>query len=703
MSFKIRYKIPQFTRTIKVIGLVLLLWVIAMPAFSQNTKGDKPATNRESRFKTPFKKSAKKGKPGKRVSARKKSLANNTGSYTPRRRARGGERPGRPVRPITQNKPKSTQNAWNGDIAGYRLRTKSPTGRARNVYPQYGRYNHNPSKTPKKNQNVVSNRPTLNRLKKIQTPARARKVYPQQGRYVNNPSKTPRSTQNATSNRGTLKRVKKLQSSEPRIFKKSINVYANFRRPKRKAETPYLNDISGRPLRKKNFETPSPGVIAPTFKPYRGRKMGDKPYSGPSGGYRSATKQNQQGWHGDIAGRRVRGRNFSSKRSIEGQPILPKRKNRDRFGDRAYTGKAGWYKTASRASESRPALNPLLRRPPGIGADGIGKFQGRTKGHRPLKGGGSVSGKGWNNNGQPVGVRAPRQGAAAALFQGNIKAKRELKGGGSVSGKLWNNKQTPIPSKTPSEDARRISGYPGKYKKFELQPGFGDQGERFTGYIKLKKFKKNYVQNPNAVKESTKKKSPDKATYEVEGLQVKVQRRKYIENKNTSDEALMKIKPSSASSQASGLIVKVKQGQYSKKPHAAEGSMPGIKPSKSSVKASEYARSIRRTWDYIRNPSSAEEALKTREPGKAFARSTAYQGNIKMQKFKLFEKNRDQHPDTKFIKTNKNNVAEEKDMLTNFKLWWARLFKKEETQPDHLKEKGPRPRYDKGEAGMWYE
>ncbi len=125
--------------------------------------------------------------------------------------------------------------------------------------------------------------------------------------------------------------------------------------------------------------------------------------------------------------------------------------------------------------------------------------------------------------------------------------------------------------------------------------------------------------------------------------------------------------------------------------------------SKSSVKANEYARGIRRDWDYIRNPSSADEALKTREPGKAFARSSAYQGNIKMKKFDLFEKNRGLHPDTKFIKTNKNNVAEEKDILTNFKLWWARLFKKQETQPDHLKEKGKKPRYDKGEAGMWYE
>jgi len=176
-----------------------------------------------------------------------------------------------------------------------------------------------------------------------------------------------------------------------------------------------------------------------------------------------------------------------------------------------------------------------------------------------------------------------------------------------------------------------------------------------------------------------------------------------VENKNSSEDALFKLQPTNSTKEAGELHVKVRQGDYRKKPHAAEGSLQGIRPSKTSVKANEYARGIRRDWDYIRNPSSADEALKTREPGKAFARSSAYQGNIKMKKFNLFEKNRGLHPDTKFIKTNKNNVAEEKDIITNFKLWWARLFKKEETQPEHLKEKGKKPRYDKGEAGMWYE
>ena len=632
-------------------------------------------------------------------------MSYNATNYTPRRRARGGERPGKPNRPIAGTKPQGTQKAWTGDIAGRRIRAKSAPARTKNVYPQYGRYTHNPSRTPKSTQRSVSNKSTLARLKKLQTPARAHKFYPQQNRYVNNPSKTPRSTQNPSSNRGTLSRLKKLQSSPPRVYKKSINVYANFRRPKRKAEAPYLNDISGRPLRKKNYETPRPGVIAPTFKPYQGRgKMGDKPYAGkPLGGYGSATKRSQEAWTGDIAGRRIRGRNFSSKKTIEGQPILPVRRNRDRFGDRAYGGKAGWYKTASRSGEKRPGLSPLPRRTPGIGADRIGKFQGNIRGGRPLKGGGSVSGKMWNNDGRPLDVRTPKEGSAAALFQGNIKAKRPEKGGGSISGKLWNNRQTPIPGKTYSPDSKKVGGYPGRNKMFDLHPGFGDQGETFTGYIKLKKFKKNYVQHPDAAEESVKKKRQNKSAFEAEGLQVKLQRRKYVENKNSSEDALFKLQPTKGTKQAGELHVKVRQGDYGKKPHAAEGSLPGIRPSKSSVKANEYARGIRRDWDYIRNPSSADEALKTREPGKAFARSAAYQGNIKMKKFNLFEKNRGLHPDTKFIKTNKNNVAEEKDIITNFKLWWARLFKKEETQPEHLKEKGKKPRYDKGEAGMWYE
>ena len=116
-------------------------------------------------------------------------MSYNATNYTPRRRAKGGERPGKPNRPIAGTKPQGTQKAWTGDIAGRRIRAKSAPARTKNVYPQYGRYTNNPSRTPKPTQRSVSNKSTLARLKKLQTPARAHKFYPQQNRYVSNPLK----------------------------------------------------------------------------------------------------------------------------------------------------------------------------------------------------------------------------------------------------------------------------------------------------------------------------------------------------------------------------------------------------------------------------------------------------------------------------------------------------------------------------------
>jgi hypothetical protein len=144
----------------------------------------------------------------------------------------------------------------------------------------------------------------------------------------------------------------------------------------------------------------------------------------------------------------------------------------------------------------------------------------------------------------------------------------------------------------------------------------------------------------------------------------------------------------------------VKRPVYARRDNAPEGSLPGLKPSKASIKAGEFASGMKK-YRYVKNPNSADGALKVRETGKAFARVTDYQGNIKMRKYDHLFGKRGLHPDAQFMKLNKNNVAEEKDLLTNFKLWWARLFRKNETVPDHLKDKRGKPRYDKGEAGLW--
>jgi len=143
----------------------------------------------------------------------------------------------------------------------------------------------------------------------------------------------------------------------------------------------------------------------------------------------------------------------------------------------------------------------------------------------------------------------------------------------------------------------------------------------------------------------------------------------------------------------------VKQGNYQNKPHAAKGALPGIAPSKSSVKAAEYARGVKMNWRYKQNPLSASEALKGRAPNRAYAKIGDYQGNIKMKKY---GDNR-LHPDAQFAHGFRDNVKEERTILMNIKLMWAKLFKKSDTQPDHLKDKERRPRYDKREKGLWYE
>ena len=290
---------------------------------------------------------------------------------------------------------------------------------------------------------------------------------------------------------------------------------------------------------------------------------------------------------------------------------------------------------------------PILTKTPKAGSARIAGYQGNIRGQRkmfndqgeeyagniktrrPDKGGGSVSGKLWNNDGQPLRAKTYSGQAKMTRYSGNLKARKPEKGGGSVSGELWNNEGRSLPGKDYSY-AKRMSRYSGNIKTKRPDKGGSDQGFDFRGN---QKFARN---------------------------------------------------------------------DHKKNPRSAEGAMRGRKASASTIKADVAVRGTRRSWDYIRNPSSDEEAQKTREPGRAFARSVDYQGNLKVKRFDILGK-RGLHPDAQFVKSNKNNVPEEKDMFTNFKLWWARLFRKSETQPDHLKEKGGKPRYDKGEAGLWYE
>jgi hypothetical protein len=391
-------------------------------------------------------------------------------------------------------------------------------------------------------------------------------------------------------------------------------------------------------------------------------------------------------------------------------------------------------------------------------------FTGFLKSKKPVKGGGSITGRARNNRGNPLPTVTPSSHSAKAGrysghlkvakiftfrdqgegFTGYIKAKKPVKGGGSVSSKLWNNKGKPIDVRTPLRDDAKAANYSGKIKTKQDYV----QNEK-SAKASLKKKRPNnvflpeglqvkvktddYRQHPLAAKSSLKKLEPKKGAYATEGLQVKVKAGDYRQNPLSAKNSLKKHEPKKGAFAPEGLQVKVKRGNYQKNPNSKEGALKGIGPESSSVRASEYVGRMRVLWDYKHNPSSSKDALKAISPksafargnefqgrmrltknyrhtlkgdkdalkviapGKAYAKIGNYQGNLKMKK--LHGKNL--HPDAKFAHGHGNNVKKERTFLTSAKLWWSKLFKKNDTQPTAVKEKVRRPRYDKSERDLW--
>ncbi|MCB0492299.1 MAG: hypothetical protein KDC93_07775 [Cyclobacteriaceae bacterium] len=797
-----------FGHTLKTIGFLAAILFFSVSAQAQNTKGDKPIPNqkqvREAKFKTVKKRKRVKTRDisGRRLRTLNKSSASRANRrweqndpYRDRARTKT-DRAAQPRGRIFDTPPSDRARAWKGDISGHKIRIQSRKGRSArsNVFPQRGPYVNNSSQKPRKP--IVYKRTASGALPIRQVPqdrqrawkgnikggpvgtpsrsARYKKVYPQSGRFVNHSSKSGRDIQRTYPNESKIRKA--AQREFPSGRTKRINVFPNTRsgpfiqRGKKnvywgkvsKGEKPFKGDITGRPLRMRNFRSTPAGLVGRDSLKFFGRKPGgDRAYSGrTSGGFNTPRRGAQT----------LKGSGF---RSISGKnknrsPLPPRApgigadginySGRFKRGEsspgfsRQGTGFAGNIKSRRQAkgggsiSGKRwnnngtpiPVRTPrggtgigdysgTFRRgelSPGFSKQGTG-FAGNIKTKRPEKGGGSISGKVWNNNTTPIPVRTPKNTGIAgysgtfkrgalspgfnkqgADFTGNIKTKRPEKGGGSISGKVWNNNGTPIPGRTPSNNARKAAGYPGNYKLFDLAPSRVYQGEEFTGYIKAKKPKKGggsisgdmWNNNETPIEVRTPSNDAKAAGY-AGNIKLSRFRKNYIQNPNASNESIKKQRPDKTTYEVAGLQIKVKEGNYQNKPHAAKGSLPGIAPTKSSVKASEYARGVKMNWKYKHNPLSASEALKGRAPNRAYAKIGDYQGNIKMKKY---GDNR-LHPDTQFAHSFRNNVKDERTILMNIKLMWAKLFNKSDTQPDHLKEKERRPRYDKREKGLWYE
>ena len=59
------------------------------------------------------------------------------------------------------------------------------------------------------------------------------------------------------------------------------------------------------------------------------------------------------------------------------------------------------------------------------------------------------------------------------------------------------------------------------------------------------------------------------------------------------------------------------------------------------------------------------------------------------------------HPSASYMRGNAKSSSESKDKTFKFGIWWASLFKRNDSQPQNLKSKEKKPRYDKRETDLW--
>jgi hypothetical protein len=343
---------------------------------------------------------------------------------------------------------------------------------------------------------------------------------------------------------------------------------------------------------------------------------------------------------------------------------------------------------------------PIDVRGPGIGGRFVDTYRGNIRFWREPKGGGSISGH-WNNKGQPIIVKAPAGGAAKYIdtYQGFFKGQKPLKGGGSVSGKLWNNSNSPILVTAPAgAQAKYIDTYKGFFKAQKPLKGGGSVSGKLWNNNETPIEGKAYAPVSRKI-----------AAFTGDKKQLR-----YVHNHNAKKEALKVVKPNKSNALVSNLQIKTKPREYDRNKLSSKAALKGESNGKNSVKAIEYGSRMKQLWvktfgdekdlsgrilrkKYVHNPNSKKGALMVMAPGRAYARLKDFQINVKMTK----PHGNNLHPDSKFAHSIRNNVKHERTFLMAVKLKWAKLFKKNDTQPAAVKQKVRRPRYDPKERDLW--
>jgi hypothetical protein len=541
--------------------------------------------------------------------------------------------------------------------------------------------------------------------------------------------------------------------------------FGGVRTSTRSGETATNRSASGKNIRTKNLRSGRPVFAGKQYPGYMtATKRGEGGFSGKSGkirsstrpreragvqpgGFKTATARGERSTNRDIAGKRLRARNKESRTTqIVG---LSQKRTLSRSGELMNNG--------GRSLESRPpgkgtlqggTFSGTLRAGKGTNAGPGAKYSGNVRSFKPPKGGGSIT-RLRNNKGNPLAAPKPGKGTiAGGRYSGNISkgpASKPGKGaihGGNFSGnlrsrkgfyttekayglrtekeRLHNNKGNAIDQKMVGRGTIQGSAFRGKLSAKSNKPGKGAiAGNRYSGNLRKGpatkpgrgtiqggnyrgnlRSRKGFYTNERtyAVRTQIDERLHNNKGNPLDGRQVgrgTIQGATYRGNLR-ADKSQKPGKGAIAGYRYQGNIRAKKdlersEGTRYKGRLSARTATPKIQP-----QGQEYRGKMRASRGY--DHQKAGDALKQTRAWYQIGtlRADKYAGNYRYKS----PTRKDQHISSAFTGFNPGNAKKENDRFFKFKIWFAKLFRNE--TPRHLKNKGRKPRYDRGESDIWY-
>ena len=333
-----------------------------------------------------------------------------------------------------------------------------------------------------------------------------------------------------------------------------------------------------------------------------------------------------------------------------------------------------------------------------------GQYQGRTKAKKPLKGAGGSITLHWNNNGQSLPKRD--QGQPIGTYQGRMKARKPLKGGGSIT-VHWNNNGMPLPKQ---DQGYPVGSFIGKNKSVKARSISRSPGTEYGvlkkfGFIKLGE-QGGYMRTPTPISRN----QPGKLNPRVKRKEIgqspgtergKTRSLNFLTIGNPNGAGLVSKYPTRKKNKALPSDLR-KSNQMRHK--ASPGTELGRTRSLSFIKLGQPSRSglVSKSSGFgkpkrVKSGGEFTRGKETRPSFWAYGNPTrgGFHRNPQLAKGRL-------HPSSQYTKPGRSqNSLDEKDKVFKFKIWFAKIFKKNGNQPDAIKEEPKKPRYDKRERDIW--